>query len=102
MIVILILTVACHGPVKDDTVLASPRACEDLILVPVAGTVSADPVPADAHAPDLGSAPSPRLLHRGLFRDPAEDATFVWQTDPGTLASTVRIRPENGGAFTVL
>lgn len=68
--------------------------CDPNVLIPVGFLDEAPSLPAEPHAERYGPTPLPRHVHLGLpSRDPSRSVSMLWQTDPGTLASIVRIGP---------
>ncbi len=67
-----------------------PCACPVVLREPpMLGEDPEDMPYATPHVPVLGVEPTPYNLRRGIHADPASDATLMWQTDLGTLASRV-------------
>lgn len=84
-------------PDAADSPLASPDAvigdCDPAVRIPV-GLVADDPPAAQEHADRFGPNPTPRFVHLGVpSRDLSRSVAVLWQTDPETRASLLRIGP---------
>lgn len=67
--------------------------CSGEIFVPV-GLLQGEAMAAQPHEETYGSSPAPFAVHQGLpSRDPSVSRSFLWQTDVGTLASSLVIGP---------
>jgi predicted phosphodiesterase len=98
---LLFVSLACQpDPVVDTAAPVppdGPHACPVVLREPpMLGEDPEDLPYAVPHQPVLGDAPTPLRLRRSIHADPAVDATLMWQTDQGTLASLLRLEGPEG------
>ncbi len=80
-----------------DPVAQGVHACPVVLREPpMLGEDPEDLPYATPHAPILGDAPTPYNLRRGVHEAPSTDATLMWQTDLGTIASRVKLEGPDG------
>ncbi len=96
---LFLLALACtpEPAVRDTAPVTGPRACGVTLREPPMLGEDAEDLPfAVPHVPVLGADPEPWNMRRGIHDDPAYDATFLWQTDLGTLASRLALDGPDG------
>ncbi len=90
------VALACQPEPAVDTAppiaVDGPHTCQVVLREPpMIGEDPEDLPYATPHLPVLGDEPAPYNLRIGVHEDPRTDATMMWQTDQGTLATLVRL-----------